>query len=1073
MLRHLLALALLSTSSAMLMANTDVGKASASRDASALLWGCVIESEDWDEYMPEWGIYAFDTTTGSSTMLTQSWSMNTNAGGFFADGIFYSVNTQKLWGNTMTKLSKFDIDSWEEDYLNSKGSDNMVMAATALVYDSTDKHVYGCYHNYDEDGYELGIGDYAEFTRTTICAIEEPLVAMAASGDGVIYTLDAAGVLSTMNKETGELTRVGSTGLTLQSKIQGCTYDPASGAILLAAVLDDNTSALFSIDPSDATTEKLTDLAGNAYITVLSLPIEPAAETPAAVSEIFLDFPKGAATGTISFTIPEKTYAGGDLTGEVSYTILANGMEIASGTASPGEKVEKTATLEQGRVKVSVSLANESGQSRKTIVESYIGFAYPANPSGITYNFNAETNKVKLTWDKVTTVWDEGYFSPEDIRYNVTRMPDGVVIAEDLVEPECEDTLPYGPWTGYMYAISSVNGTVKSEPGYSKWIALGEPVELPYYQDFSTEEGFGQFSQINCSDENNNDSWSYMPYRGGVVFYPYTADADNWLLAPAMELKKDLIYVLTFTCKADYIYNGSKECIEIGYGEGNDPKDYVILMEPTDVDWSDSKEIRLALTPEEDGVYRIGFHALSKLNMRGLVLCGMSVENGVASGAPAAPEDFTVTPGEKGAISATLSLTLPQTTISGDRLGSITSLEFFRDGKVCAELSEGLLPGEKVTLADELPGLSVGSHTYSVMAYNEEGCGQAALAKVFIGPDAPGEVRNLRFVDNFDGTAYLRWDAPGEVGMNGGYCPPGNFKYTVLVENEFGQLTEELDYAGNEVLITDITQEGRQRLITGVVSASNEYGEGNSAMQWAPLYGAPYTLPFEELLTDGFTTYDCWRSTEMNGAQFAKMMIIGGTMGVDESFFQYDAKVGGDYSILSSGKISLAGAVKPELSFEIFETPGAEMELETILDLATEENASVGTIDYRNLDGTAREWKKYTYDLTPYINYPYVTLNFKGTIYVVGESISIRKVKVMDTGTGSVINVGDTENPYLIMYLPGAIKIDGAEGLQIDLYNLSGIQVCHRIASESETLEVDPGYYILRIGGSTYKVLVK
>lgn len=998
--------------------------------------------------------------------------MNPNAGGFIDGGYFYSVDFSKFWGMTSTRLSRFDIDTWDEDYSYTKGINNATMAATAMVFDPIAKVGYGCFNNYDEDGFEIGVADYVEFTRTTLSTVDIPLVAMAMSTDGIVYAINTDGELFTLDKEEGTLSKIGSTGLSLEAKIQGCVYDPVSSSLILAGVIQDGMSGLYLINIEDATSVLLTDLPYNEYFSFLSLPVEPEADAPAQAMDLILDFPKGSTDGNVTFSIPTTTFSGSELTGEVTYTVIVNGNVESSGIAMPGQHVSVPLSLEEGNAKVAVGLKNAYGESKKISATAYIGFAYPDFINGIKLDFNNSDYSVKLSWQPPLYALSEGYFNPDDIRYDVVRQPDGKVIGEGISETECKDVLPFGEWTGYRYEITAINGTVRAYPSYTEYIALGEPVTLPFYTDFSSDEDFGKFTVLSSREQNAGGGWMFSPYTGGAVFYPESIDGDDWLIAPPMELKGGYIYMLKFTCKADYVYNGSKETVEVGYGHGVHPEEYHVLLEPTDVDWTEYEEFPLLLTPKEDGVYRIGFHALSKANMKGLLIGSVSVEYGVAPGSPAAVENLEVNAGKEGALSADLSFNLPTFNINGDKLEEITGLEVYRDGKLWIDRNEDLVPGEKIDLVDE-ENLSVGLHEYSVMCYNKDGRGQATVAEVFIGPDAPGQVKNLRFIDNFDGTAYLRWDAPDTVGLNGGYCSPEGISYSVIVENEFGQMLEKVDYAENEVFITGIDMEGRQRLVIGTVVASNSQGEGETTVQYAPLYGAPYTLSFEELLTDGFTTYDCWRSTEMNGRQFGIMMIVGGDMGVDESYFSYNASKSGDSSVLSSGKISLEGAEKPMLSFESYEFPGAEMSLEVFLDLATEKDATLGVIDYRELTGSDREWNLHTFDLSSYTDYPYVTLNFKGVIDVAGETCAIRRVKVVDMAENAVEQIVDPAHLATVVCKQGVILISGAEGLPLDVYTLSGINVFHKVACEHESISVEPGYYVVKIADRAFKVVVK
>lgn len=1040
---------------------------------SPKLWGCVIEDNSWEAYDGKYGVYTISTADGSAEMLGFDYTMIANAGGFFADGNFYSVNNSKMWGSVFTNMSVYDTDTWEADWSARKGSNNMKMVAMAMVYDPASKKAYGCYHTEDEDGYELGEADYSTFTRTTLCAVENPLVAMAMSDDGTVYGIDADGNLSTMDKNTGVLTPIGSTGLLLETKIQGCVYDPASKAIILAAEPREGNSALYSINIANGGATKLTVLPHDQYITVLAMPQDPPAGAPASATGLALSFEGGSTSGTVSFGIPNVTFGGQELSGDVNYSIIVNKQEYKSGNATPGTTVTEPLDVEEGDLTVMVALSNNAGKSRKVKADMRVGFAMPGGPYPVKAELDPETHTVTITWKAVTETLEQGFFDVDNIRYNVVRIPDDKVVAGGISGTMCSDDLPWGEWKGYSYKVTAVNGTKESYPSTTNFVALGDPLAPPYSEDFSTVEGFGGYTIISENQAADHSSWNHDSFSGYVTIHGDAYGLNDWIVTPPFELKTGKVYVFSFSCKETFTSGDAKERIAVTFGTSENPAKNAILMSPTDVNWDDFRQMEFDVEVAEDGVYRFGVHALSEPNMPGLSIDEVALGDGFDPTAPAKVSDLTVNCAPRGALSATVSFDLPVKTVGGAELTSVSRVDVYRDGQICASATEGLFPGARLALPDRLEGMTAGRHDYSVVAFVGETRGRTARTNVFIGPDAPSTIRNLRFEDNFDGTVTLRWDAPDENGLNGGWADNEGMTYNVAITNNEGVFVGEETLTDTKYIVKDIDLTGKQRLIGAKVTPANTIGTGKEESTYSPLYGAPYELPFVEHLTDGFLTYDTWYSSIMNGAQFGIFMIIGGDLGVEDACFSYAAKQSGDHSTLSSGKISLEGAVNPELSFNYATAPGEHMTLEVLIDKATHGLDSVALLDFATMEDTGNDWEHYTVDLTPFKELPYIMLNFKGTLNSTGTAMLIGGISVREKEKDAIsVIYDDTANDVKV--LPGReeVTIMSKDEVIVEIYSVSGSSIWTGRVDGCRNISLESGCYIVRAGAKAVKILI-
>nr|WP_319399580.1 choice-of-anchor J domain-containing protein [uncultured Carboxylicivirga sp.] len=141
--------------------------------------------------------------------------------------------------------------------------------------------------------------------------------------------------------------------------------------------------------------------------------------------------------------------------------------------------------------------------------------------------------------------------------------------------------------------------------------------------------------------------------------------------------------------------------------------------------------------------------------------------------APAALNDLTITPESDGALTGTISFTVPSITYSGldlnENLNVITKI----DGIVIDE--QEIAPASKVNLSYNLTNEN---HTFSVITSNSVGVSPLSSITKYIGYDTPDLVKNLNYSIN-EGTSSLSWDTPTK-GVHGGYIDPSILYYTVV-----------------------------------------------------------------------------------------------------------------------------------------------------------------------------------------------------------------------------------------------------------------------------------------------------
>ena len=246
------------------------------------------------------------------------------------------------------------------------------------------------------------------------------------------------------------------------------------------------------------------------------------------------------------------------------------------------------------------------------------------------------------------------------------------------------------------------------------------PVDvLPYENALNTADLFGEFGVIDSNKDGK--TWSFSSSAGAVGYsYSSANDGDDWLVSPAVKLeggKKYHFAIDVAAASAKY-----PERIEVKLGA--EPKASAMtatVIPATDIDFAnfatlENDEVVVA----ETGYYHIGIHAISDADQYNLFVKNFLIEAGVDPAAPAAVTNFDVVPTEN-KLEATVSFTAPSLTSGGETLTSLTKVVVIRDKAVIASLTD-VVPGAQVQYVDN-DNLSMGNHTYQVIAYNEYGAG--------------------------------------------------------------------------------------------------------------------------------------------------------------------------------------------------------------------------------------------------------------------------------------------------------------------------------------------------------------
>lgn len=973
--------------------NNSVAKA---EGEGPLLYGNVIYANSWAQYSSSdqypYGIYKFRATSDMKLEpIKTNTGYNANGGGTIYDNTFHYVRFTRFYGMIFASYYEIDMETWKHTGLSTTSTNELRMSVSS-TYDRTTGNVYGCFYTENLEGLVFGTIDYSTLKRTAIRTLDKPYFVMATDANGQVYGIDGYGTLDKIDKKTGAATTVGSTGLIPGEYMQSATIDPATGKMYwaFASVKDDGgttSNALYEINTSTGKASLVSTFPDGEEVLCLAVPDTVANDAPGEITDLAINFQGASTSGEVTFTVPTATSKGDVLQGPVTYTILVNGSVAVQQTAMPGAKITETVEAENGMASFVVYVKNDAGESKRAVLKKWIGYDQPVAVSYLTLSIDEATNVAKLTWEAPQKGNNEGVVEPSDLTYEVVRYPEGKVVAQGLTECEFTETLTKGKLDVYYYKVRAMNNGQEGSYMTSNKVVFGNPLEVPYAQDFDEESSMDLITIIDHNKDEKTWLWS-----SGVVGYKYSLskDADDWLLLPPLNLKSDRNYFVRFRTYSTTSEKPELLSVSVGKTSNVDDGSYVEVMPTTSVAWTDRRELAAEIAVDESGSYRIGFHVTSPKDHWTLYLDSVRVVEGAVFTAPDSVTNLKVQPGEEGLLEATISFNAPTLTSDGKPLNDIDAINIYRGEKLIHTVADPTT-GAAYTYVDE--GSENGFNTYKIVAKNSGGDGRVIERKVFVGYDVPLPPESIRLVDNLDNTATLTWDAAKTIGANGGYVDPSSLTYNVYSVNNGNASILEEDVDGTTFKV-DMPTTGPQGFFYFALTSLSDLGESGFGVSPWLIQGAPYKMPFKESFPGGEMQNPFWSQTKPNGV--TDFILTDETsFDKDNGAAQFLADKPGDETVLGSGKISMEGVRNPQLTFTYYAYPGKDLCLKVGAKLDGNTLKVLKTYDYNTIGGYSG-WRTEVLDLNELKGCKYLTIMFDASSNDTQTPITIDAISLVD-----------------------------------------------------------------------------
>ena len=840
-------------------------QSTATADAVDLV-GFMAYSDAWTDdgkVNPQGGYYTFtDDATSAFTPCSIYGRVEGSevSATYHADEAF-AVKVSGYWYKYSVSASHLNAYTWQQTSATDLGTGYEQGVAEDLTYNYVDGKTYAVTYKKmanSEYGYLCTVDEATgQFTRIAQIPF---MYTLAADAQGQLWSIGADGVLYKIDRATGTTTAVGKTGFYPKEMQQSTTFDLRTGKLYWAinGFSDSDTKrenivcALLTVD---TTTGKATVLRTfpryERFSSIFVRDAHPAA--PDRLADFTVTAEDGSGTsGTVTFTVPAKTYAQTALTGDVSYVITVDGTEVATGTAAAGTPV--SVPVELGKtgehtVAARCTAGGESAPWSRTTV--YAGTDTPAAPANVKVTADGMQRSATITWDAVTTGANGGYINPSQVIYNVVRMPDNVTVGKSLRTTSFTDT-PDEALRNHRYVVTATYQRRVSDRTFSSWVRVGQSWTMPYAEAFDTEDDFNTCTTVDANGDGGSEwedpSWKYDATYAAAFYYNMStyAQADDWLITPPLAFDPAKLYKLTFQT---YGYFGYANDLEVAMGAQPtaEAMGKPVFSQKYNSTMQSVKTFSTYLTPGE-GIRYVGFHNTSSTGDH-MSIDNIVVEEAGSSLVPAAPAAGRI----NGTVNnVKLYFTAPTLNARGEQMDGELEMRIYCGTDTKPAASFTARPGQSLSWSDQWAAAML--NTYRILAVNAEGEGIPVEMSIDLTEKQAAAPQNVTAEALSDDAVRISWTRPAGSGtgaMQYSVYRVHNYERTLLASH-----LDSLTYVDTHA--STPLAGAQQGTVSYVVKSANSYGDGLEGTSEAVRVGKAYPLPFAETWYQQATATNPW-----------------------------------------------------------------------------------------------------------------------------------------------------------------------------------------------------------------------
>lgn len=798
---------------------------------------------------------------------TADWSMAMN-GGWIRDGKLCGTNSMVFMGGLLA-YGQLELDISTGEILDFRpltiGSDDLTNQYLTTAYRDLDDRVYGYGYIYDGSAYGFKSADASNLdTSAAVCEVEFEEICTALCynlQDDAFYGVTTSGDFVSITPE-GKQTVIMSLNIpNLSSTITGLTYSPKDQVYIYNAYFKDNNSAIYSIDKDAKTCTKLYDCrSGEEFVYFVCTAENAESDAPARPAFDTASFTGASLDGTLTFTMPSRTVADQPLSGNLDWRIYIDGEQAQTGTAAAGSKATvNLKDVPNGDHLFAFTAGKAGNYSTPVTIKKWIGSDYPSAPANIVLTHE------KVTWDPVTTSEHDGYVDYTSLKYTVTL--NGRKMGE-TDGTECAITLPdQEPYKSYTAKIVATADGKASQPGESNYITHGNPLTIPEGSSihFRPEEyEFEIFKAIDIdrkTDDNGNiRNWHFSQTMGFPSFASGADGEDLLVFPPIMFDNTDKAY--QFQMEAGLISDiDDTGTIEVLFGKEPTLEAMTRTVIPaTHLHYMRGIIMTDYFSVPEAGTYYIG--VLTRSNKVAFHISDMDIKlTDRDADVPMTVSDLAATAGANGALTATVSFTMPSLTVGGKPIdanteikATVTSREYVLDkpyeGNVIGTTVVTGKPGEKISAEVKT---QQNLNTIGVSCSLDNRSGVETTTSVFTGLVRPYIVQNLKAEISEDNMSVrLSWTPPVEGEEPGAIGD--TFFYSVWYYADGWQFYDGAGWDVDETVV-ELDEGNPQTILMLGIMAMNSAGQSDHIASQSVVVGPPYDLPMKETLHNGMEAY--------------------------------------------------------------------------------------------------------------------------------------------------------------------------------------------------------------------------
>lgn len=513
------------------------------QDLSRSVYGWVVQNESNPDDV---GACTFSATDPSDFKLLHKHDFSVAAGAF-AGKTYYCYTYRSIAGGA-EPIAWGTYDFVEGRFTQLADYSQMTTLFYDMTYDYKSSTMYAL--GLDGDRSTLLRVDLSTGAAEKMAKLSKRYLTLTATTNGKLLCEDEYGVLCTVDADGTESDMDGGDYFPAITS-QSATFNHYTQRFYWAATTSREYRWL-EIDPTTGLVRQEYDYPESIQITGVDIPYNNIKEgAPNSVSHFRVEpGPNGTLHGKVSLTAPTATH-GGSVLDKCDITLYRGDAEIKKwiGAAAGAELAYDDIVTTSGLYEYSVVASNAQGKGESSTITIYIGMDRPGAIQQLRLE-KLSDKAVKITWFKPTIGANRG-FLPNEVLYDVKRLPDGKVIATGLTQTEYLDQ-EVGQIGIYSYEVTPRNEQGVGVATTSESLVVGSAITLPYETAFPSKET-ALYTIINANGDKDQmgREITWKPLLNGGFECSYSQKSgDDWLITPPFFIEKGRRYKIDIEASA-------------------------------------------------------------------------------------------------------------------------------------------------------------------------------------------------------------------------------------------------------------------------------------------------------------------------------------------------------------------------------------------------------------------------------------------------------------------------------------------------------------------------------------------